>query len=153
MQPEAVTDAAGALVARWAPLRGRWREPRVPLRGGCLTSLRFALAALVIFNHYLAFQFFAEEYYLFSEVSRARRCGEEGQKAGFGVSGARRGRFSVPLPRGSLRLFLGSAREALVPFLGGELRAFPASCRAEEIRSVKHRFISPEMLKTRESRR
>ncbi|XP_009288983.1 PREDICTED: protein TEX261 [Aptenodytes forsteri] len=34
-----------------------------------LTSSNFILScALVIFNHYLAFQYFAEEYYLFSEV-------------------------------------------------------------------------------------
>lgn len=33
-----------------------------------LTLLCFSLAVLVIFNHYLAFQYFAEEYYLFSEV-------------------------------------------------------------------------------------
>ncbi|XP_021251197.1 protein TEX261, partial [Numida meleagris] len=34
-----------------------------------LTSSNFLLScALVILNHYLAFQFFAEEYYLFSEV-------------------------------------------------------------------------------------
>ena len=30
---------------------------------------RAFLAALVLLNHYLAFQFFAHEYYLFSEVS------------------------------------------------------------------------------------
>ncbi|KAM6362515.1 protein TEX261 isoform 2-T2 [Alca torda] len=34
-----------------------------------LTSSNFILSCvLVIFNHYLAFQYFAEEYYLFSEV-------------------------------------------------------------------------------------
>ncbi|NXV70638.1 TX261 protein, partial [Atlantisia rogersi] len=33
-----------------------------------LTLPCFPLAVLVIFNHYLAFQYFAEEYYLFSEV-------------------------------------------------------------------------------------
>lgn len=38
------------------------------LPGRRLTLTRFPLAVLVIFNHYLAFQYFAEEYYLFSEV-------------------------------------------------------------------------------------
>ena len=38
------------------------------LPGWRLTLLCFSLAVLVIFNHYLAFQYFAEEYYLFSEV-------------------------------------------------------------------------------------
>lgn len=38
------------------------------LPGWRLTLLCFSLTVLVIFNHYLAFQYFTEEYYLFSEV-------------------------------------------------------------------------------------
>uniref|UniRef100_A0A8B9IN36 Uncharacterized protein n=1 Tax=Anser cygnoides TaxID=8845 RepID=A0A8B9IN36_ANSCY len=48
------------------------RAPRGPsgvfLCRGLLTLLCVPSAVLVVLNHYLAFQYFAEEYYLFSEV-------------------------------------------------------------------------------------
>ena len=49
------------------------------------------LTALVILNHYLAFQFFAEEYFLFSEVSG--RVGTEWDRVGteWGQNGDRAG--------------------------------------------------------------
>lgn len=54
---------------RWmSSLGGPWSKLMVLLSAWRLTLLCVSLAVLVIFNHYLAFQYFAEEYYLFSEV-------------------------------------------------------------------------------------
>ncbi|KQK84499.1 hypothetical protein AAES_48635 [Amazona aestiva] len=44
-------------------LQRRCQEP-----GLVLPDCAVSFAGLVVFNHYLAFQYFAEEYYLFSEV-------------------------------------------------------------------------------------
>ncbi|NXX83392.1 TX261 protein, partial [Urocolius indicus] len=49
-----------------SPLLGLAREEVGRACPDCLCS--FPLAVLVIFNHYLAFQYFAEEFYQFSEV-------------------------------------------------------------------------------------
>lgn len=59
----------GQLLAGWASPLGL-SEPTEGRFPGLATDFPCSpLAVLVIFNHYLAFQYFAEEYYLFSEVS------------------------------------------------------------------------------------
>lgn len=75
----------GLLLAGWAPPLGL-SEPTEGLFPGLATDfLCSPLAVLVIFNHYLAFQYFAEEYYLFSEVSE-RSASPRGAAVGKGTS-------------------------------------------------------------------
>ncbi|XP_074721444.1 protein TEX261 isoform X2 [Strix uralensis] len=52
-----------------------------------LTSSNFILSCvLVIFNHYLAFQYFAEEYYLFSETTSSPTTSPRGREGNALVS-------------------------------------------------------------------
>lgn len=72
--------------------RGPGIRHQFSFQAGDLTLLCFPLAVLVIFNHYLAFQYFAEEYYLFSEVRDRREGVDPCSCSRRGAAGGRGGR-------------------------------------------------------------